>query len=301
MTETAVYEDLRPLLFSIAYRMLGSAGDAEDVVQEAFIRYARAEEEIESPRAWLSATTTRLAIDHLRSARVRREQYVGQWVPEPLLTDEVAGPADDAETADTISLAFLVLLESLSPVERAVFLLHDVFDFAFDEIAPIVGRSEANCRQIAVRARRQIEARKPRFDVSPERRDELVARFAAAAGGGDLDALVEMLAEDAVMVGDGGGRAPAAPEPIRGRERVANAFIAFTRQALRRGARMRLATVNAQPGFLGLDPEGRIIGVAAFDVVDGKIQTIRGVTNPDKLDHLGQVGDLYALLKTRPS
>jgi RNA polymerase sigma-70 factor (ECF subfamily) len=175
MTETAVYEDLRPLLFSIAYRMLGSAGDAEDVVQEAFIRYARAEEEIESPRAWLSATTTRLAIDHLRSARVRREQYVGQWVPEPLLTDEVAGPADDAETADTISLAFLVLLESLSPVERAVFLPHDVFDFAFDEIAPIVGRSEANCRQIAVRARRQIEARKPRFDVSPERRDELVA------------------------------------------------------------------------------------------------------------------------------
>jgi RNA polymerase sigma-70 factor (ECF subfamily) len=301
MTDTAVYEDLRPLLFSIAYRMFGSAGDAEDIVQEAFIRYARAEEEIESPRAWLSATTTRLAIDQLRSARMRREQYVGQWVPEPLLTDEVPGPADDAETADTISLAFLVLLESLSPVERAVFVLHDVFDFGFDEIAQIVGRSEVNCRQIAVRARRQIEARKPRFDVSPERREELVARFVAAAGDGDLDALVELLGEDAVMVGDGGGRAPAAPEPIHGRERVAKAFIAFARQALRHGARVRPATVNAQPGILGLDPEGRIISVVAFDVIDGRIQTIRGVTNPDKLDHLGPVGDLYALLKRRPS
>jgi RNA polymerase sigma-70 factor, ECF subfamily len=301
MSDTAVYEHLRPMLFSMAYRMLGSAGDAEDVVQEAFIRYARAEEEIESPRAWLSATTTRLAIDQLRSARMRREQYVGEWVPEPLLTDEVPGPADDAETADTISLAFLVLLESLSPVERAVFLLHDVFDFGFDEIAQIVGRSEVNCRQIAVRARRQVEARKPRFDVSPERRKELVARFVAAAGDGDLDALVELLAEDAVMVGDGGGRAPAAPEPIHGRERVAKAFIAFARQALRHGARVRAATVNAQPGFLGLDPEGRIISVLAFDVIDGRIQTIRGVTNPDKLDHLGPVGDLYALLKTRPT
>jgi RNA polymerase sigma-70 factor (ECF subfamily) len=301
MTDTAVYEDLRPLLFSIAYRMLGSAGDAEDVVQEAFIRYARAEEEVESARAWLSATTTRLAIDQLRSARVRREQYVGQWLPEPLVGDEVPGPSDDVETADTISLAFLVLLESLTPVERAVFLLHDVFDFAFDEIAPIVDRSEANCRQIAVRARRQIEARKPRFDVSSERRDELVARFVAAAAEGDLDALVELLAEDAVMVGDGGGRAPAAPAPIRGRESVANAFIAFARQALRHGARVRPVTVNAQPGLLGYDPQDRIISVLAFDVVGGRIQTIRGVTNPDKLDHLGPVGDFYALLKTRPS
>jgi RNA polymerase sigma-70 factor, ECF subfamily len=270
-------------------------------VQEAFIRYARAEEEIESPRAWLSATTTRLAIDQLRSARTRREQYVGQWLPEPLVTDEVPGPADDVETADTISLAFLVLLESLSPVERGVFLLHDVFDFGFDEIAAIVGRSEANCRQIAVRARRQIEARKPRFDATPERGEELVARFVAAAGDGDLDALIELLAEDAVMVGDGGGRAPAAPKPIHGGERVANAFIAFTRQGLRHGARVRLATVNAQPGFLALDPEGGIVSVVAFDVVGGRIQTIRGVTNPDKLDHLGPVGDLYALLQTRPS
>ena len=299
MSETSVYEELRPLLFSIAYRMLGSAGDAEDVVQEAFIRYARAEEEIESPRAWLSATTTRLAIDHLRSARVRREQYVGQWLPEPLLTDAAPGLADEVETADTISLAFLVLLESLSPVERAVFLLHDVFDFGYDEIAPIVGKSEDNCRQIAVRARRQIEARKPRFDVSQDRHEELVARFVEAAAEGDVHALVELLAEDAVLVGDGGGRAPAAPEPIRGRERVANAVAAYTRQVIRAEVRVRPATVNSQPGILGLDPTGRIVAVLAFDVVGGRIQTIRSVLNPEKLDHLGPVVSLYELFKTR--
>ena len=299
MSETAVYEELRPLLFSIAYRMLGSAGDAEDVVQEAFLRYARAEEDVESPRAWLSATTTRLAIDQLRSARARREQYVGQWLPEPLLTDGAPGPAEDVETADTISLAFLVLLESLSPVERAVFLLHDVFDFGYDEIARIVGKSEDNCRQIAVRARRQIDARRPRFDASPERHEDLVARFIAAASDGDVGTLVELLADDAVLVGDGGGRAPAAPEPIRGRERVANAFVAFARQGLRAGLRVRPATVNAQPGILALDPEDRVVAVLALDVVRGAIEAIRVVMNPDKLDHLGPVGNLYELYRSR--
>src|SRR5918999_1758701 len=184
----AVYEELRPLLFSIAYRMVGSASEAEDIVQEAFLRYHRETEggtEIESPKAWLSTVTTRLAINHVQSARVRRESYVGTWLPEPLLTDDEWEGPRQVETADSLSLAFIVLLESLGPVERAVFLLHDVFDYGYDEIASVVGKSEDNCRQIAVRARRQIEVRKPRFEASRKKREELAGRFfdAVTAGG----------------------------------------------------------------------------------------------------------------------
>src|SRR3954451_12370792 len=196
MAVTDVYEELRPLMFSIAYRMLGSAAEAEDIVQEAFLRFHRATdegEEVESPRAWLSAVTTRLSIDHLRSARVRREKYVGTWMPEPLLTDSVPDVAQHVEAADSLSLAFMVVLESLSPVERAVFLLREVFGYDYDEVAEVVGKSEDNTRQLAVRARRHLEDRKPRFEASRERREELAERFFAAAQEGDTDGLVELL------------------------------------------------------------------------------------------------------------
>ncbi|MGH2676285.1 MAG: sigma-70 family RNA polymerase sigma factor, partial [Actinomycetota bacterium] len=199
-----LYEELRPLMFSIAYRMLGSASEAEDIVQEAFLRFHRESGRgtaIQSPKAYLSAITTRLSIDHLRSARVRRERYVGTWLPEPVLTDDVP---QLAETADSLSMAFLVLLESLTPVERAVFLLREVFEYGYQEIATVVGKSEENCRQIAVRARRQVEAKKPRFEASRKRREELARRFFDAMGKGDTDGLVGLLAADVVAYGDGG-------------------------------------------------------------------------------------------------
>src|SRR3954452_24486729 len=190
-----VYEELRPLLFSIAYRMLGSASEAEDIVQDSFLRFHQAakEKKIDNPKAYLSQITTRLSIDHLRSARVRRESYTGTWLPEPLLTEQVPDASQHAETADSLSMAFLVLLESLSPVERAVFLLREVFDYPYDEIARIVERSEDNTRQLAVRARRAVDARRPRFDASRERRAELAARFFAAVEQGELGELEALL------------------------------------------------------------------------------------------------------------
>src|SRR5512133_1135509 len=239
MRTEAPYEELRPLLFSIAYRMVSSVGEAEDIVQESFLPIHRAEaggEEIESPKAYLSAVVTRLGIDHLRSARVRREQYVGQWLPEPLLTDPAPAAAAHAETADSLSMAFLVLLESLTPVERAVFLLREVFDYGYGEIARIVERTEDNCRQLYVRARRHVDEGRPRFEASRQQRDELARRFFAAAEQGDTEALVEMLAADAVVYGDGGGRAPSWPKPIYGRERVARLMAGAVTQAKEPGA-----------------------------------------------------------------
>jgi RNA polymerase sigma-70 factor, ECF subfamily len=296
-------EDLRPLMFSIAYRMLSSVSDAEDVVQEAFLRYERAQaggEEIGSPKAYLSAVVTRLAIDHLRSARVRRERYVGQWLPEPLLTDEGAeDPAAHAEQADSLSMAFLLLLERLSPVERAVFLLHDVFGYGYDEIAPIVGKSEANCRQLATRARRHVEAEKPRFEASRRQRDELAARFFAAASDGDLDGLVELLAADVVVYGDGGGKAPQWGRPIVGAERVSRLFAGLGRQMAELGVSIQPQQVNGQPGAVVLDPDGRVVNVLSLEIVDGAVQTVRSVINPDKLHHLGPVADAWALLRAR--
>ncbi len=214
MAETS--EELRPFLFSIAYRMVGSVAEAEDIVQDAFVRYQQAvsdrPDEIDSPRSYLAAVTSRLAIDHLRSARVRRETYPGEWLPEPLLTEEM--PLDGeryVEQADSLSMAFLVLLEQLNPVERAVFLLRDVFDYGYDEIARIVGKSEDNCRQLAVRARRHIEAEKPRFAATRAQHERLAARFFEAVGNGDLASLVELLAADVAVYGDGGGKALSVP------------------------------------------------------------------------------------------
>jgi RNA polymerase sigma-70 factor, ECF subfamily len=292
-----MHEELRPLLFSIAYRMVSSVGDAEDIVQEAFLRIHRAEAEgqrIESPKAYLSAVVTRLSIDDLKSARVRREQYVGQWLPEPLQTDEAP---DAAETADSLSMAFLVLLESLTPVERAVFLLREVFDYDYGEIAKIVERTEDNCRQLYVRARRHIDEGRPRFEASRQQRDELAQRFVAAAQQGDTQGLVELLAADVVVYGDGGGKAPSWPQPIYGRERVAKLMAGTFAQVVQLGASVQPTQLNGQPGLIFLDDEGRVGAVMSLEIAGGAIQTIRGLTNPDKLAHLGPVADLREVLR----
>jgi RNA polymerase sigma-70 factor (ECF subfamily) len=290
-----VYEEHRPLLFSIAYRMVGSASDAEDIVQEAFLRLHRETSKgavIDSPKAWLSTVATRLSINHVQSARVRREKYVGTWLPEPLVTDTEPEGVRNAETADSLSLAFLVLLESLGSVERAVFLLREVFDYGYDEIAPIVGRSEENCRQIAVRARRQIEAKKPRFETSRRKREELSRRFFAAIAHGDTEGLIGLLAADVIAYGDGGGKAPAIPRPIYGREKVVRLSLSFGKLADRlRVSDIRHVEVNGQPGAMLMDPEGRPIVVVSLDIADGLVQTVRAISNPDKLRHLDSHAD----------
>ncbi|HEV2872392.1 MAG TPA: RNA polymerase sigma factor SigJ, partial [Actinomycetota bacterium] len=276
-----------------------SVSEAEDLVQEAFLRCHRAVAggaEVDSPKAYLSAVTTRLAIDHLRSARVRRERYVGAWLPEPLVTDQEADAATHAETADTLSLAFLVLLERLSPVQRAVFLLREVFGYGYAEIAGLVGRSEDNCRQIAARARRHVEAGRPRFEASRGQREELARRFFAAVDRGDTDGLVGLLAADAVLYGDGGGKAPALAAPLHGAERVARLLLGLARRGRAAGMRFAPAEINGHPGLLTLDPAGRLLGVLALDIADGRVQTVRSIVNPDKLGHLGPVGDIAALL-----
>jgi RNA polymerase sigma-70 factor (ECF subfamily) len=297
---TEIYERLRPLLFSIAYRMLGSASEAEDVVQEAFLRFHRATEEgeaIDSPKAFLSTVTTRLAIDQLRSARMRRETYTGTWLPEPLLTDEAPDVAQHAETADSLSMAFLVLLESLSPVERAVFLLREVFDYPYGEIAEVIGKSEDNTRQLAVRARRHVDGRKPRFEADRRRRDELASRFFAAVEDGNTDGLMELLAEDVVLYGDGGGKAPALARPLFGAARVAGALRNWAKHAARAGVWFEFTEVNGSPGAIYRDAEGRVLGALSLEIADGSVQSLRSVVNPDKLGHLGPVGDAYAALR----
>lgn len=277
------HEELRPYLFAIAYRMLGSVGEAEDVVQETFLRYHRAGVEAESPKAYLATVTTRLAIDQLRSARARREVYPGPWLPEPLVEDE---SARHAETADALSLAFLHLLEKLSPVERAVFLLREVFDYPHDEVAVIVGKSPANSRQILARAHRHIAAGRQRFDVSREERDEIARRFFTAWEQGETAALIDLLAPDVTVYGDGGGKAPAAPEPIVGAERAAKALIGWGRQARERGITYRPASVNGEPGMVFHDAGGRVAWVGALEIAGGVVVAVRSVLNPDKLAHL---------------
>jgi RNA polymerase sigma-70 factor, ECF subfamily len=296
-----IHEELRPLLFSIAYRMLGSVAEAEDVVQDAYLRWHRAlaeGTEVSSPKAYLAAVTTRLAIDQLRARKARREAYVGPWLPEPLVAGAAGTETDvaeHAEMAESLSMAFLVLLESLSPAERAVFLLREVFEYGYDEIAQIVDKSEANCRQIFARARRHIEASKPRFEPSAGARDELARRFFAAAEGGDMDGLLELLAADAAFVGDGGGKAQALPTPLVGRERVARFMVGLLHRGAQLGVRIRPARVNGQPGWVGYDAEGAVINVFTVDVADGRVQAVHSVVNPDKLGHLGPVSDVARL------
>ena len=296
---TDTHEDLRPLLFSLAYRMVGTVSDAEDLVQEAFLRLHREETEgmeIESPKAFLTTVVTRLTIDHLRSARVRREEYVGEWLPEPLLADPAPGPAEHAELSDSLSLAFLVLLESLAPLERAVFLLHEVFGYSYAEVGEVVGKSEANCRQIALRARRAVDERRPRFDPSDEERRRVAEQFFKALTGDPAD-IAAVLAEDVVLHGDGGGKAPAIARPLVGADRVGRAFANWAKQGLRLAAQVEMRTVNGQPGAVLRTSDGLVLGVVALDIVDGRIHEIRNVVNPDKLRHIGPTADIGALLR----
>jgi RNA polymerase sigma-70 factor (TIGR02957 family) len=296
------FDELRRSAFAIAYRMLGSVSEAEDVVQEGFLRLHRARESgerIESPRAYLSTVVSRLSLDHLRSARVRRETYVGEWLPEPLVASADDDPARKAEMADSLSLAFLVLLESLSPEQRAAYLLHDVFDQPYDRIAEIVGTSEQNARQLATRARRHVEERRPRFEASREQREELATRFFAAAEEGDLEGLEELLAHDVVLHSDGGGKAPALARAIHGRPKAARTLIAGLRALSRFGITSRREEVNGQPGALFFDRDDRLIAVMSLDVAEGQIQGVRSIINPDKLQHLGPLADVGALLRER--
>jgi RNA polymerase sigma-70 factor, ECF subfamily len=278
-TADVTLEDLRPLMFSLAYRMVGSAAEAEDLVQEAFLRLHRSGEEIASPKAFLTTVVTRLAIDHLRSARVRREAYVGPWLPEPLVT--APGAAERVEDDETLSLAFLALLERLTPVERAVYVLHELFGYAHDEVAEVVGKSSANCRQILARARRHVDAGRPRFEPSRERRQALLDRFLAAVRVGDVDGLVGMLAADAVHYADGGGKARATLLPIHGPEKIARLWAKLG--ATQGPYELHAVDVNGQPGVVGTGPDGTVLTVLTLDVADDRVQAVRAVVNPDKL------------------
>jgi RNA polymerase sigma-70 factor, ECF subfamily len=280
--------ELRELAFSIAYRMLGSVAEAEDVAQEALIRLNDADD-VETPAAFVTTVATRLAIDVLRSARVRREAYTGSWLPEPLVEDDAVKTVEDEEA---ISLAFLVLLERLSPDERAVLVLRESFDYEFADIAEILGTSPANCRQILSRARRRIDDERPRFDPDPRERRALAARFLAAARSGDMDGLVAMLAPDALMVGDGGGKARALPRPLHTAAEIARALVAFGRLGEQWGATIEPAMVNGQPGFKTVAPDGKLVNVVAIEVEGGVVRRIYSMLNPDKLGHLGPLSDL---------
>ena len=293
MTREDEFNALRPLLFSIAYRMLGSVMDAEDVVQDAYLRWQKAADaEVESPKAYLSTVVTRLCVDHLRSARVQREDYVGPWLPEPLVVEETPDVADTAALHESLSMAFLVLLESLTPVERAIFLLHDVFGYDFSEIAGIVGKSEANCRQLARRARGYVEARRPRFESSATQQDRLTQQFLRACATGDLPALVATLADDITLWADGGGKVRAARNPIHGADAVARFILGVLRKAPE-GLDTRVTRVNGQPGVVSY-LAGQPVAVLLFDVVHERIQGLRFVVNPDKLQHLvGQTAQAH--------
>ena len=303
MTDSeGLLDELRPVSFAIAYRMLGSVSEAEDIVQEALLRVdqaLQAGEQIASPRAYVATVTSRLAINELRSARARRERYVGEWLPEPIITDGDDDPARQAETADSLSLAMLVLLESLSPEQRAVLLLHDVFDYGYPEIATIVGKSEDNVRQLATRARRHVEQRRPRFQTTREQHDELARRFFAAAEQGDLAGLEALLAHDVKLTADGGGKVPAIARSLHGRNRVARTVIKVIPQIARLpGVSFRPVEVNGGPGTLFLDGQQRLIGVLALDIVGGQIASISSIVNPDKLTHLGPLADVRSLLRS---
>jgi RNA polymerase sigma-70 factor (ECF subfamily) len=301
MSETELLEELRPAAFAVAYRMLGSVAEAEDVVQEALLRFHQElerGEEIASPRAFVATIVTRLSIDQLRSARVRREQYVGEWQPEPLVTDPRQDPAQQAETADSLSFAFLVLLEKLTPEQRAAFLLHDVFDYPYTKVAEIVGTSEDNARQLASRARGHMQEGRPRFEASSEEREQLAAGFFAATERGDFDALEALLARDVELHGDGGGKAPALARMIRGRDRAVRTLRAWWKLSDRfGGASFERAELNGQPGALVRDPSGELINAMVLDIAGGEIVAVRSVVNPDKLGHLGAVADLQDLIR----
>jgi RNA polymerase sigma-70 factor, ECF subfamily len=291
------FQELRPLLFAIAYRILGSVAEAEDAVQETWLRFAASPTQPTSAKAFLSAVVTRISIDVLRSARVRREEYVGPWFPEPLLTDPYSDPERSAELADSVSMAALLLLERLSPPERAVFVLREVFGFGFPEVASAVGRSEAACRQLAVRARRHMDAGRPRFEADRRDRQELAARFFGALREGDVDGLRELLAADASLAGDSGGKVPALARTITGAENVARVLASIFPWLVRIDVTLEPREVNGQPGAIFRDRDNKVAFTLVLDVLGGQIQTIRSVSNPDKLAHVGPVADAWALAR----
>ncbi|MFF0093063.1 RNA polymerase sigma-70 factor [Streptomyces canus] len=295
MSRTEEFQELRPLLFSIAYRILGSVGEAEDAVQETWLRYEATATEPRSVKAYLSTTVTRIAIDVLRSARVRREQYVGEWLPEPLLDDPYEDPERAAELAESVSMAALLLLERLSPLERAAFVLREVFDFGFPEVAAAVGRSEAACRQLVSRARRHMAAGRPRFEADREEREKLAARFFDALREGDVDGLRGLLAADVSMVGDGGGRAPQLARAVTGAQNVARLLGSVFPRMARIEVTFEPHQLNGQPGAIFHDRDGKVLHTLALDILDGRIQTIRAVINPAKLGHMGPVADAWAI------
>lgn len=294
------HDDLRPLMFSIAYRMLGSVVEAEDVVQEAFLRMHRTVgqgAQLDNPDAYATTVTTRLAIDALRSARMRRVEYVGPWLPEPVVPERVADPAERLELDETVSLAVLTLMEALSPLERAVFILREAFAYDYADIAAVVDRSEAACRQLFARARRHVADGQPRFDASPEDRDALAAAFLTAVDGGGFDDLERLLADDVVFYGDGGGRAPAIREPLRGSTAVARFLLGLLRRGDALGVRLEPAHANGHPALLALGPDDALLAVLSLDVSGGRVTALRNQLNPAKLGHLGTVGDLTSLLR----
>ena len=297
MTRAEEFQRLRPLLFAIAYRILGSVAEAEDAVQEAWLRWQASPAQPASAKAFLSAVVTRVSIDVLRSARVRREEYAGPWFPEPLLTDPYQDPERSAELADSVSMAALLLLERLTPPERAVFVLREVFGFGFGEIASAVGRSEAACRQLAVRARRHMDAGRPRFEADRREREKLAARFFGALAEGDVDGMRELLAADASLAGDGGGKAPAFARGVTGAEKVAKVLASFFPLLVRTGVTLEPREVNGQPGAILRDQDGRVLTTLTLDILGGQVQTIRSVSNPDKLGHVGPVADAWALAR----
>jgi RNA polymerase sigma-70 factor (ECF subfamily) len=296
-TRLAEFEELRPLLFAIAYRILGSVGDAEDAVQETWLRYERSGTTPTSTKAYLSAIVTRISIDVLQSARVRREQYVGTWFPEPLVSDPYEDPARAAELADSVSMAALLLLEQLTPLERAVFVLREVFAFDYPAIAESVGRSEAACRQLAVRARQHMDAGRPRFEANRREREELAARFFDAIRDGDVDSLRELLAADVEMVGDGGGKAPQWARSVIGADKVTRVLASMMPLLFEIGGTLEPHVVNGQPGAIFRDRDRNVLNTWTLDVLDGRIQAIRTVLNPDKLGHVGPVADAWAVLR----
>lgn len=297
MTRADEFESLRPMLFAIAYRILGSVSEAEDAVQESWLRYEASDTVPTSTKAFLSAVVTRISIDVLRSARVRREEYAGPWFPEPLVSDPYDDPERSTELADSISMAALLLLERLSPLERAVFVLREVFGFGFPEVAAAVGRSEAACRQLALRARRHMNEGRPRFEADRRAREELADRFFEAFRDGEVEGLRELLAADVQMVGDGGGKAPQWAHAVSGADNVARVLVALVDPFVRVGGSVEPHVVNGQPGAIFRDREGKVLNTWTLDVVDGRIQTIRAVLNPDKLSHVGPVADAWSVLR----
>lgn len=280
-----VFEPHREHLFGVAYRLLGEVAAAEDAVQEAFLRAERMPEDVREPRAWLTTVVTRLCLDELRSARARREVYVGPWLPEPIVTpveDPAADPAQRAEDVESLSMAMMVVLETLSPLERAVFVLREVFGYGYDELAAMLDRSEAAVRQLAHRAREHVQARRPRFDHDAERRRDAVEHFLVATLTGDVQSLMATLSEDAVLLSDGGGVVQAARKPILGPDRIARFFLGLAAKYMTPSHRAEIATVNGSTGMLLWNGE-RLDSVIGFDVLDGKVVRIHAVRNPAKL------------------